>query len=115
MDIFCKIINKELAADVVFENDDILVIKDIHPQAPVHVLIIPKKHLDLLHEVSHEDLDILGKIFVVAGQVAEKLGVKKNGYRLILNQGPDAGQVVSHFHLHFLAGRKLGPKIVADR
>ena len=115
MDIFCKIINKELAADVVFENDDILVIKDIHPQAPVHVLIIPKKHLDLLHEVSHEDLDILGKIFVVAGQVAEKLGVKKNGYRLILNQGSDAGQVVPHFHLHFLAGRKLGPKIVADR
>jgi len=115
MDIFCKIINKELAADVVFENDDILVIKDIHPQAPVHVLIIPKKHLDLLHEVSHEDLDILGKIFVVAGQVAEKLGVEKNGYRLILNQGSDAGQVVPHFHLHFLAGRKLGPKIVADR
>ena len=115
MDVFCKIINKELAADVVFENDDILVIKDIHPQAPVHVLIIPKKHLDLLHEVSHEDLDILGKIFVVAGQVAEKLGVEKNGYRLILNQGSDAGQVVPHFHLHFLAGRKLGPKIVADR
>ena len=115
MDIFCKIINKELAADVVFENDDILVIKDIHPQAPVHVLIIPKKHLDLLHEVSHEDLDILGKIFVVAGQVAEKLGIEKKGYRLILNQGSDAGQVVPHFHLHFLAGRKLGPKIVADR
>ena len=115
MDIFCKIINKELAADVVFENDDILVIKDIHPQAPVHVLIIPKKHLDLLHEVSHEDLDILGKIFVVAGQVSYNLCVEKNGYRLILNQGSDAGQVVPHFHLHFLAGRKLGPKIVADR
>ena len=111
MDIFCKIINKELPADVVFENEDILAIKDINPQAPIHVLIILKKHLDLLREISHEDLDILGKIFIVAGQVANKLGVEKSGYRLILNQGPDAGQVVPHFHLHLLAGKKLGSKV----
>jgi len=113
--IFCKIVNKELPSYKVYEDVAFYAFLDIFPVNHGHILIIPKKHLDLLHEVSHEDLDILGKIFVVAGQVAEKLGVEKNGYRLILNQGSDAGQVVPHFHLHFLAGRKLGPKIVADR
>lgn len=111
-DIFCKIINKELSADAVIEDEDFIVVKDIHPQAPVHVLIIPKKHLNIIHEINHEDLDILGKMFVIAGQVAKKLGVEKTGYRLILNQGSDAGQVVPHLHLHLLAGKKLGPKIV---
>ncbi len=112
MDIFCKIISKELSAETIIEDEDFVVVKDIHPQAPVHVLIIPKKHLDIIHEISHEDLDILGKMFIVAGQAAKKLGVEKTGYRLILNQGPDAGQAVPHLHLHLLAGKKLGPKIV---
>ncbi len=113
-DVFCKIINKELSADIVVEDKDFIVIKDTHPQAPVHVLIIPKKHLDIIHETSHEDLDVLGKMFIVAGQVAKKLGVEKSGYRLILNQGIDAGQLVPHLHMHLLAGKKLGPKIVQD-
>lgn len=113
-DVFCKIINKELPADIIIENEDFVVIKDIHPQAPIHVLIIPKKHLDIVHEISHENLDVLGKIFILAGQTAKKLGVEKSGYRLVLNQGVDAGQAVPHLHLHLLAGRKLDPKIVIN-
>lgn len=107
-DVFCKIINKELPAETVIEDEDFIVIKDIHPQAPVHVLIIPKKHLDIIHEVSHADLDILGKMIIAAGKAAKKLGVEKSGYRLILNQGVDAGQLVPHLHMHLLGGRKLG-------
>ncbi|HEY4484511.1 MAG TPA: HIT domain-containing protein [Candidatus Paceibacterota bacterium] len=111
-DVFCRIINKELSAEFVIEDKDFIVIEDIHPAAPVHVLIIPKKHLDIIHEISHEELDILGKMFIVAGQAAKKLGVEKTGYRLILNQGPNAGQLVPHLHLHLLAGKPLGSKIV---
>ena len=112
-DVFCKIISKELSAEVIIEDEDFIVIKDIHPEAPIHVLIIPKKHLDIIHEISHEELDILGKMFIVAGLTAKKLGVEKTGYRLILNQGPDANQLVPHLHLHLLAGKRLGPKIVS--
>ena len=89
-----------------------MAIKDIHPQAPVHILIIPKKHLNIIGEISHPDLDILGSMLIVAGKVAKELGVEENGYRLILNQGSDAGQLVPHLHMHLLAGRRLGPKIV---
>lgn len=112
-DVFCKIINKELPAEIVMEDDDFIVIKDIHPQAPVHVLIIPKRHLDIIHEVSHEDLDVLGKLLVVAGKAAQALGVATSGYRLILNQGVSAGQLVPHLHMHLLAGKKLGAKTAA--
>ena len=111
-DIFCKIINQELPAEIVMEDDDWLVIKDIHPQAPVHVLIIPKRHLDIIHQTKHTDLDGLGRMLAVAGQAAQKLGVAETGYRLILNQGADAGQLVPHLHIHLLAGKKLGPKLV---
>lgn len=112
-DVFCKIINKELPAEVVLEDEDFLVIKDIHPQAPVHVLIIPKRHLDAIHQAtSHEDLDVLGKMLEMAARAAQHLGVAEQGYRLILNQGASAGQLVPHLHLHLLAGKKLGPKIV---
>lgn len=110
-DVFCKIVKKELPAEIVLEDDDFLVIKDIHPQAPVHVLIVPKRHLDIIHQVSHADLDVLGRMLVVAGQAAEKLGVADQGYRLIINQGTNAGQLVPHLHMHLLAGKRLGPKI----
>mgnify|MGYP001565567478 FL=1 len=111
-DVFCKIINKELPAEIVMEDDDFIVIKDIHPQAPVHVLIIPKRHLDIIHEASHEDLDVLGKLLIVAGKAAQTLGVAASGYRLILNQGVNAGQLVPHLHMHLLAEKKLGAKII---
>ena len=111
-DVFCKIINGDLKAEFVYQDEDFIVIKDIHPQAPIHVLIIPKRHLDIIHRTTHEDIDVLGKMILVAGKVAKILGVDESGYRLILNQGPNAGQLVPHLHIHFLAGKRLGPKIV---
>ena len=111
--VFCKIVEGKIPAKKVYEDADFLAFLDIHPLSPGHTLIIPKKHLDIIHEISHEELDILGKMFIVAGLTAKKLGVEKTGYRLILNQGPDANQLVPHLHLHLLAGKRLGPKIVS--
>ena len=111
-DVFCKIIKKELPAEIVWQDDDFLVIRDIHPQAPVHVLIIPKQHLDIIHQAKHAELDVLGRMLVVAAQTAQQLGVAETGYRLIINQGSNAGQLVPHLHMHLLAGKQLGPKIV---
>lgn len=111
-DVFCKIIRKELPAEIVMEDEDFLVIRDIHPQAPVHVLIVPKRHIDIIHQATHEDLDVLGRMLVMASQAAQQLGVTEQGYRLIINQGVNAGQLVPHLHMHLLAGKKLGPKIV---
>ena len=112
MDIFCKIIKGEIPADIVWQDDDFLVIKDIHPQAPVHLLIIPKRHLADLKEVKSFDATLLGKIFIVAEEVAKLVGVSDSGYRLILNEGNHAGKVVPHLHLHLLGGKDLGAKIV---
>jgi len=111
-DVFCKIIKKELPADIVYEDDDFLAIKDIRPKAPVHVLIMPKKHFDKIHAATHEDLDLLGKMMLFAGKVAKMTGLDENGYRLIINQGEYGGQLVPHLHLHLLGGKRLGPKII---
>ena len=123
-DIFCKIINKELPAEIVYEDEEFLVIKDINPQAPVHLLVVPKKHFDQIypalvdkggvHAASHEDLDLLGNMILVAGKAAKLSGLENNGYRLIINQGEDGGQLVPHLHLHVLGGKKLGSKIVKE-
>lgn len=112
-DIFCKIINKELPADIVAEDDDWVAINDIHPQAPVHVLIIPRKHFADLKEVRDSDAEILGKLLLATNQIAAKLNLEK-GFRLIINSGENGGQLVPHFHIHLLGGRKLGAKIVND-
>jgi histidine triad (HIT) family protein len=109
-DIFCKIINKELPVEVIVEEKDWLAIKDISPQAPVHVLIIPKKHFDF-PDIDGTDEKLIGKLIIAAKMVAKKLGLGK-GFRLIINQGRDGGQLVPHFHVHLLGGRRLGAKIV---
>lgn len=111
-DVFCKIIRKELPSDFVYEDEDIVAIKDINPQAPVHILIIPRKHIDIVHEATHEDIDILGKMMFVAGKVAKKMNIADDGYRLILNQGGHGGQLVPHLHLHLLGGKHLGSKLI---
>ena len=111
-DVFCIIIKGELKSEPIYEDGDFIVIKDINPQAPVHALIIPKKHFDQIHAASHEDLDLLGKMMLTAGKAAKILGVDQTGYRLILNQGIDGGQLVPHLHLHLLGGKRLGPKMV---
>jgi histidine triad (HIT) family protein len=110
-DIFCKIIAKELPADIVAADTDWLAINDIHPQAPVHVLIISKKHFVGLEEAQESDTDLLGKMLLAANQIAQKLNLEK-GFRLIINSGEDAGQLVPHFHIHLLGGKRLGAKIV---
>ena len=111
-DVFCKIINGELKADVVWQDEDFLVINDIHPEAPVHVLVIPKKHFEALHDFTQGDAPLLGKALLVAEKVAKQLGVHEKGYRLIINEGVHGGKLVPHLHIHLLGGKPLGPKIV---
>lgn len=108
-DIFCKIVAGELPADKVYEDEEFLVIKDIHPQAPVHLLIIPKKHIFGMNDATAE---ILGKAMMVADKAAQKVGVAEQGYRLILNEGEHGGKLVPHLHIHLLAGKRLGAKVV---
>ena len=108
-DIFCKIIKGELPTDKVYEDDEFIVIKDIHPQAPVHLLIVPKQHVFGMHDATPE---LLGQAMVVADKVAQKVGIAEKGYRLILNEGDHGGKLVPHLHIHLLGGKSLGTKIV---
>ncbi len=110
-DVFCKIIKKELPADVIMEEENWIAINDIHPQAPVHVLIFPKKHIDF-PEIGDSDANLVGELVIAAKKVAEKLNLDKKGFRLIVNQGEHGGQLVPHLHIHLLGGRRLGAKIV---
>jgi len=109
--IFCKIINKEIPSEIVFEDAQVLVFKDINPLAPVHLLIIPKKHMESLQQASPEDEALLGHILIVARQLAQEFGVSESGYRVVTNIGEDGGQVVKHLHFHVLGGKSLGTKI----
>ena len=110
--IFCKIINKEIPSEIVYEDEDVISFKDINPAAPVHVLVIPKKHIEKITDLKIEDEAIIGKIFTTINKVAEKIGVKKEGFRVIANCGENGGQEVGHIHFHILGGKKLGEKIV---
>lgn len=110
-DVFCKIISGELKSDVVYRDEDVLVIKDIAPQAPVHLLIIPVKHFTGLEDVAEHDQALLGKLFRVAHDMAKQNNLDK-GYRLIVNEGQHGGKLVPHLHIHLLGGKNLGSKIV---
>ncbi len=111
--VFCKIINGEIPSEKVYEDEDILAFKDINPAAPIHVLIIPKKHITNLMEVTSEDDIIMKDIIHAIQDVAKIMGVDEKGFRIISNCGPDSGQEVMHLHFHLLAGRVMGPKIVS--
>lgn len=104
---FCKIIAREIPAQIVYENDHVLAFKDIHPAAPTHALVIPKRHIVGIRDAKPEDAALLGELMLAGRHVAEELGVGESGYRLVVNQGADAGQSVSHMHLHILGGRPL--------
>lgn len=101
--IFCKIIKKETKADIIKENDNLIVIKDIQPKAPVHYLIIPKKHIETINDLEEDDKKLIGEMVYMAKEIAKEKGIK--GYKLIFNVGKDGGQIVNHIHLHFLAGK----------
>jgi histidine triad (HIT) family protein len=106
--VFSKIIEGSVPSTKVFENDRILAFYDIEPAAPVHVLIIPKKFIASMNDVTPEDLPLIGEIHAVAQRIAVDLGIADTGYRLINNCGPDSGQAVPHLHYHLLGGAKLG-------
>ena len=107
MCIFCKIVRGEIEAGVVYEDEDVMAFRDLHPKAPLHVLIIPRRHIASVNNVEAEDAAVLGRLFVAARAVAESEGVAKTGYRLVMNTGSHAGQTVDHIHLHILAGRAM--------
>ena len=106
--IFTKIINKEIPADIVYEDDELLAFNDINPQAPVHILIIPKKEIKTLNHLEAEDQAIAGKMLLLSKDLARKYEIDETGYRTIFNCNEDGGQTVFHIHLHLLGGRKLG-------
>ncbi len=105
--LFCKMASGEIKPDIVFENDDVLAFRDINPQAPTHVLIIPKKHITSINEIQIEDETLVGKLYTTAKAIATQEGFAEDGYRVVMNCGEDAGQTVFHIHLHLLGGRQL--------
>ena len=107
MTIFEKIIAREIPADIVHEDDDVLAFRDVNPQAPVHVLIVPKRIIARLAEAKPADEALLGKLLLAARNIAEKLHLPPGGYRVVINNGPDAGESVPHLHVHLLGKRAL--------
>jgi histidine triad (HIT) family protein len=105
--IFCKIINKEISSELVFEDDDLIAFKDISPKAKVHILIVPKKHIISIAQLQDEDQQLVGKILFQAKLIAEQQGISKSGYKIVTNIGEDGGQVVPHLHFHLLGGEKI--------
>lgn len=107
-DLFEKIIAKEIPADIVYQDDYVTAFKDINPQAPVHLLIVPNQNIPTVNEVEAEDEVLLGKLFVVAKKLAREENIAEQGYRLVVNCNEHAGQIVFHLHMHLLGGRPLG-------
>lgn len=105
--LFCKMVSGQIKPNTVYEDDDMLAFKDINPQAPVHVLIIPKKHITTLNDLGQGDTQLIGKMFLMAVKIAEDSGVAESGFRTVMNCNADAGQSVFHIHLHLLGGRFL--------
>ena len=104
--LFTKIINREIPADIVYEDDLCLAFKDVNPQAPLHILVIPKKQIEKISDAGEDEQDLLGHLFLKAGEIARNNGYGE-AYRLVINNGKDAGQTVFHLHIHILAGRNF--------
>lgn len=109
--IFCKIIQREIPSDIVYEDQEVIAFKDIQPLAPVHIIIIPKIHLRSVNDVTPEYEPLIGRIFGVIRRLAQELGVNESGYRVVTNTGTDGGQIVGHLHFHLLGGQALNAKI----
>jgi len=107
MTIFEKIIAREIPAKIVWEDDDAIAFEDVNPQAPLHILIVPKQVIPRLAAATEANQKVLGKLLLVAGQLAKKLGADQSGYRVVINSGPDAGESVPHLHVHLLGKRAL--------
>ena len=105
--LFCNMVEKKIPADVVYEDEHALAFRDIRPVAPTHVLVVPKKHVAAIHDLTPADASLIGNVMVAARAVADKLGLVKDGFRLVVNDGDAAGQTVHHIHVHVLGGRNL--------
>lgn len=109
--VFTKIINREAPAEIVYEDNDVIAFVPLRPQAPVHLLIVPKKEIPTINDITEADTMVLGKLFLVAKKLAKEKGIAETGYRLSMNINEDAGQSVFHLHMHILGGNKLGPMV----
>jgi histidine triad (HIT) family protein len=105
--IFCKIISGEIPGEMLHQDDEIVAFRDIHPRAPIHILIVPRKHIASMNEVEDRDLPLLGEMAGVAKQLAEREGISERGYRLVVNCGLEGGQTIPHLHMHLMGGRHL--------
>ncbi len=105
--LFCKMVAGEIKPDVVYEDDAVLAFRDINPQAPVHVLVIPKQHISTINDIQDEQAELIGRLYLGAKRVAEQEGIAADGYRTVMNCNAAAGQTVFHIHLHLLGGRNL--------
>lgn len=105
--IFCKIAAKQIPTQVVYEDTDVLAFKDISPKAPTHLLVIPKKHIEKLSDLQPGDAELGGKMLLAVGKIAEQIGIKDNGFRVVINNGKYAGQEVFHLHFHVLGGKQM--------
>jgi len=105
--IFCKIAAKEMKSTVVYEDEEVFAFRDINPQAPTHILVIPKKHIPTLNDLESSDQALIGKMFLAAKEIAKNEGISESGYRTVFNCNRDAGQEVYHIHLHIFGGRKM--------
>jgi histidine triad (HIT) family protein len=109
--IFCRIVAGEVSSDIVYQDEDFLAFRDISSQAPTHLLIIPKIHVTSLVELTEEQQGLVGRLIILAKNLADKEGISKRGYRLVINCGLEGGQVVPHLHLHLIGGRKLSDRL----
>jgi histidine triad (HIT) family protein len=109
--IFCRIVAGEIPGDTVYQDEDFVAFRDISPQAPTHLLIIPKIHITSSAELTEEQQELAGRLIIIARDLAEKEGIAKRGYRLVINCGPEGGQAVPHLHLHLIGGRKLDGRL----
>lgn len=105
--IFCRIVAGETPSDAIYHDENVIALRDINPQAPVHLLIMPKSHIPSLAEAGADQKQLLGHLIHVANELAKREGIAETGYRLVINSGPEAGQEVPHLHLHLLGGRQL--------
>ncbi len=106
--IFTKIINREIPATIVYENDKVLAFTDINPAAPIHILVVPKKEIPTINDIKPEDKELIGEMYLAIGEIARELGIDKEGYRVITNCNEYGGQEVFHLHFHLLGGKRLG-------
>lgn len=105
--IFCKIIADEALADIVYRDETVTAFRDINPAAPIHILIVPNKHIHSVNEITSEDEAVVGFMHTIAKKIAQNEGIAQNGYRLVINTGSDGGQIVFHLHMHLMGGKKL--------